>query len=241
LIHENGFSSPAGPDPARLADLFAFYDRAVNFVINTVFPKPSETRHSLLRTFYRRKKIFKEDFQMKKIAFIAAGVFFLACMTVNAQMDSQQSMKKPGMMRGGMGAMHGGMMSSSPMQSSMIMVNLLPEMQKQLSLSEDQAEELIGMRSEFKKQQVDYQAEMTKQNRKLQALIDNGAAAGEVRKQMKACADIRIDMHSAAYETEQKMKAVLTDEQQEQLDAIMEEHDDMIQKPMPKSRSKKMQ
>lgn len=182
---------------------------------------------------------------MKKIAFIAAGVFFVACITANAQMDSQQNMK-PGMMRGAMmhgamGAMHGGMMDSSPMQSSMIMVSLLPEMQKQLSLSEDQTDELIGMRSTFKKQQVDYQAEMTKHNRKLQELIDSSAPVDEVRKQMKACADIRIDMHSAAYETEQKMKAVLTDEQQEQLEVIMTEHDDMIQKAKPKSRSKKMQ
>ncbi len=172
---------------------------------------------------------------MKRIVFIAAGVFFLACLTVNAQTSQNYGMKKPGMMHGSMGAMHGKMMSSNPMQSSMIMINLLPEMEKQLSLSEDQTNELIGMRSEFKKQQVDYQAEMTKQNRKLQKLIDSAAPVDEVKNQLREGADVRIDMHTAAYKTEQEMKAVLTDEQKEQLEVIMEEHDDMIQKANPKS------
>ncbi|MFP4159318.1 MAG: Spy/CpxP family protein refolding chaperone [Desulfobacterales bacterium] len=186
---------------------------------------------------------------MKKIALIAAGVFFLACITVNAQAGEQedmqsgqqQSMMQQGMMKqgmmhgGGMGSMHG-IKGSMPMQSSMTMVNLLPEMDEQLSLSEDQLEQLINLRSDFKKQQVDYQADMTKQNKKLQGMIDDGVSTDEVRKQMKACSDIRIDMHSAAYETEQEMKAVLTDEQQEELEIIMEEHDEMMQKGMSKSR-----
>ncbi|MFW6080846.1 MAG: Spy/CpxP family protein refolding chaperone [Desulfosalsimonas sp.] len=186
---------------------------------------------------------------MKKIALIAAGVFFLACLTAIAQTGQQedmqsgrqQTMKKQGMMhggmmQGGMGYMQGGMMGSAPMQSSMTMVNLLPDMDEQLSLTEDQTDQLINMRSDFKKQQVDYQAELTKQNKKLQRMIDDGVPADEVRKQMKACSDIRIDMHLSAYETEQEMKAVLTDEQKDQLEVIMEEHDDMMQKAKPKSR-----
>ncbi len=191
---------------------------------------------------------------MKKVALIAAGVFFLACLTASAQtgqqedMESdqqqsmmQQGMKKGGMMQGGMmqggmGSMHHGMMGSMPMQGSMIMVNMLPEMDEQLSLSQEQTDQLIDMRSEFKKQQVDHQADMTKQKKKLQRMIDEDAPADEVRKQMKACSDIMINMHSAAYETEQEMKAVLTDEQQEELEVIMEEHDEMMQRGMSKSR-----
>lgn len=197
---------------------------------------------------------------MKKIALIAAGVFFLACLTASAQTGKQedmqpgeqqsmmqQGMKKGGMMKqgmmqggmmqGGMGSMHHGMMGGSmPMQSSMIMVNMLPEMDEQLSLSQEQTDQLIDMRSEFKKQQVDHQADMTKQNKKLQRIIDEGAPAEEVREQMQACSDIMIDMHSAAYETEQEMKAVLTDEQQEELEIIMEEHDEMMQRGKSKKR-----
>jgi hypothetical protein len=53
---------------------------------------------------------------------------------------------------------------------------------------------------------------------------------GPGRNQMKACADIRVDMHSAAYQTEQEMMTLLTDEQKEKLKTIMEEHDDMMKK-----------
>lgn len=192
---------------------------------------------------------------MKKIALIAAGVFFLACLTASAQTGQQedmqsgqqqqsmmqQGMKKGGMMQGGMmqggmGSMPHGMMGSMPMQVSMIMVNMLPEMDEQLSLTEEQTDQLIDMRSEFKKQQVDHQADMTKQKNKLQRMIDEDAPADEVRKQMKACSDIMINMHSAAYETEQEMNAVLTDEQQEELEVIMEEHDEMMQRGKSKSR-----
>ncbi|MFO7862346.1 MAG: Spy/CpxP family protein refolding chaperone [Desulfosalsimonas sp.] len=181
---------------------------------------------------------------MKKIALIAAGVFFIACLTASAQTDQQQGMqmgmKNHGMMRGNMGGMDQGMMvGCAPMQRSMTMVNLLPEMDEQLSLSQDQSEQLIDLRSDFKKQQADFQAEMTKQGKKLQALVNESAPVDEVRDQMKAWADTRIDMHSAAYQTEQEMKALLTDEQNAKLEVIMEEHDDMMKKGMPKSRGGK--
>ncbi|MCF8024135.1 MAG: Spy/CpxP family protein refolding chaperone [Desulfobacteraceae bacterium] len=180
---------------------------------------------------------------MKKIALIAIGVFFIACLTANAQTDQQQGMKTGmkthGMMRANMGGMNQGMMMGcEPMQRSMTMVNLLPEMEEQLSLSEDQAEQLIDLRADFKKQKADFQAEMTKQGKKLQALVNENTPANEVRGQMKTWADTAIDMHSAAYQTEQEMKALLTDEQNAKLEVIMEEHDDMMKKDMPKTRGK---
>jgi len=171
---------------------------------------------------------------MKKIVLVATGVFFLTCLTAiawNGDRDMQMGMKGHGMMRGSMDEMPCTMIKDTAMmQKSMIMANLLPEMDQQLSLSEDQVSQLIDLRSGFKKQQADYQAEMTKKNRKLQALINDDAPVDQVRNQMKACADIRVDMHSAAYQTEREMMALLTDEQKEKLKTIMEEHDAMMEK-----------
>lgn len=186
---------------------------------------------------------------MKKIALIAISVFFIACVTAGAQTDQQPDMQmgmkkhgemRGGMMSGGMGGMHHEMMMGcAPMQRAMTMVKLLPEMDEQLSLSEDQAQELIDLRSEFKKQQADYEAELTTHNRKLRALVNEDASVDEIKKQMKAWADTRIDMQAAAYQTEREMKALLTDEQNEELEAFMEEHDDMMKKGMPKTRGRK--
>ncbi len=192
---------------------------------------------------------------MKKIALIATCVFFIACLTAGAQTgqqpDMQMGMKKHGemhgaemrggMMRGGMmdGMHHEMMMGCASMQKSMIMVNLLPEMDEQLSLSEDQTEQLIDLRSEFKKQQVDYQAELTKRNKKLRALINDNAPVDEIKNQMKAWADTRIDMHAAAYQAEREMKALLTDEQNQELEVIMEEHDGMLKKGIPDTRGRR--
>jgi Spy/CpxP family protein refolding chaperone len=51
-------------------------------------------------------------------------------------------------------------------------------------------------------------------------LADN-ASASQVKNQMEACSETKIDMKTAAYETAGKMKAVLTSEQKEQLKNTM--------------------
>ncbi|MCF8036790.1 MAG: hypothetical protein K9K62_07950 [Desulfobacteraceae bacterium] len=180
---------------------------------------------------------------MKKIAFIVAAVFFLACLTANAQMsqgDDWQSgrqypmmhggMMQPGMMMygGGGGMMHSrmcpmqqGMTDAVPMKKYMMQVHMLPNMQAQLSLTSQQTEELIDLQTSFKKQQLDYKADLARQRVRMQSLLAGNPAADEIKSRLQACAEIKINMHMAAYETAKKMKSVLTGDQAEMLENMM--------------------
>ncbi len=126
-----------------------------------------------------------------------------------------------GMMQGGMCPMCGQMMQQQPMKKYMMMVNKLPHMQQQLSLTQDQMEQLIDLQAGFLKQQAKHKASMAQDHEKLQSLLDNMASAAEVKQQMQQCANSRIEMGIAAYETAGKMKAVLTAGQKEQLKNMM--------------------
>jgi hypothetical protein len=184
---------------------------------------------------------------MKKLALIFTAVFFIGSITVNAQMNQGQNQKndqQQGMMmqNSGMmqqGTMQGGMMKGDmmdkgmcpmcgqmmnqkmPMKKYMMMVNKLPNMQQQLSLTDDQVNQMIDLQTEFKKQKVDHQAALTKNQMKMEKLLKNHASASEVKKQMQQCADFKINMKVAAYETVGKMKALLSGEQKEQLKNMM--------------------
>lgn len=188
---------------------------------------------------------------MKKLALIFTAVFFIGSLTVNAQMnqgqnqqnDQQQSMMmqnrgmmQKGMMQGGMmkGDMMQNMMGNGmcpmcaqmmnqkmPMKKYMMMVNKLPNMQQQLSLTDDQVNQMIDLQTEFKKQQVDHQAALTKNQMKMEKMLENHASASEVRKQMQQCADAKINIKVAAYETVGKMKALLNGDQKEQMKNMM--------------------
>ena len=177
---------------------------------------------------------------MKKMTLIAASVFFLACITANAQMHrggdaqsgQQKTMMPPCMMKGGMGPMHQGMMQkgmmmAKPMKKYKMMVHMLPRMQAQLSLSQEQTGELIDLQANFKKKQVDYKAQLAKKKMEVQGLLDKEAAADEVKKQLKACADIKVEMHTAAYETALEMKGVLDDAQIKKMEDFVMQHGDM--------------
>ncbi|MFW5936801.1 MAG: Spy/CpxP family protein refolding chaperone [Desulfosalsimonas sp.] len=166
---------------------------------------------------------------MKKIAFIAAAVFFLACLTANAQMSQgddwqsgQQYTGMHGRMKGGgMCPMQHGMMGSGPMHKYKMMVHMLPGLQDPLSLTPEQTEKLIDLQTSFKKQQVDYKAKLAKEKIKVQTLMENNAAADKIKSQLKTCADIKINMQAAAYETGTEMKAVLTNDQSQMLEEMM--------------------
>lgn len=183
---------------------------------------------------------------MKKTVIILFSVFFLAAFSANAQMpqgkseqnDQQQSMmmQKSGMMQGGMmqGMMNnekcpmcGQMMNQDmPMQNYGMMVNMLPNMQQQLSLTDDQVDQLYDLQAGFKKQQIDFQSELRKKQMKLKSLLADNASASQVKSQMKDCADTKINMGIAAYETAGKMKSVLNSDQKEQMKTrMMQMHD----------------
>jgi hypothetical protein len=194
---------------------------------------------------------------MKKLIIIATALLFMAGYTVNAQtghehnnkqdQDQQQGMmmQKSGMMQGGMmqgsgmmqGMMNNGMCpmcgqmmnQDMPMQKYGMMVNKLPTMQEQLSLTDGQVDQLYDLQTDFKKQQIDFQAELRKKQMKLKGLLKDMAPADQVKKQMEACSEIRINMGIAAYETAGKMKAVLNNDQKEQLKNMMMQSGGMMQ------------
>lgn len=177
---------------------------------------------------------------MKKLVAIVTAVLFIFGFTANAQMMGQKGnrdqkqgmmMQKDRMMQGMMGQqkcpMCGQMMNQDmPMRKFMMMVNHLPAMQQQLSLTDNQVEELIDLQTEFKKEQIDYKAELRKKQMKMKSLLEENASANQVKNQMEACSETKINMKVAAYETVGKMKNVLTENQKEKL------KDNMMQKGM---------
>ncbi len=163
---------------------------------------------------------------MKKLITIATALFLMAGYMVNAQtshnhnhnnkQDQKQNMtmQKKGMMQDMMN-------QNMPMEKYMMMVNQLPNMQQQLSLSDMQMEQLNDLQAGFKKQQIDFQSELQKKQAKLKSLLDDMAPVHQVEKQMQECANTKISMGLAAYETAGKMKAVLNNDQQEVLNNRM--------------------
>ena len=172
---------------------------------------------------------------MKKLIVILTTVLFFSGYTANAQMMGQNynqnqqwgmMMNRGGMMQGMMGngmySMNGQMMGQNmPMWRYGMMINRLPDMQQQLSLNDDQVGQLIDLQTNFKKQQIDYRAELQKQQMQLQNLLNDNASATKVKNQLEACSETRINMKLAAYENFAKMKAVLNDDQKEQIDNMM--------------------
>lgn len=177
---------------------------------------------------------------MKKLAIIATVLLFSIGYTASAQMGHEQDnnkgkeqgmmMQKSGMMQGMMGngmcPMCGQMMDQDmPMRKYGMMVNNMPNMQEQLSLSDEQVERLLDLQAEFKKQQIDYQTELRKKQMKLKGLLADNASASQVKNQMEAASATKINMKIAAYETAGKMKALLNNDQKEQMKNMMMQKD----------------
>lgn len=121
-----------------------------------------------------------------------------------------------------------GMMGQQPMMKYMMLVKKLPDMQEMLSLTENQAKKLIDMRADFQKQQIDYKTDLMKKRVDLQNMLEQEATAGQIKKQMQFCSEIKIDMHIAAYETVKKMKTVLNNDQKEMLESMSQQQYNMM-------------
>lgn len=187
-----------------------------------------------------------------KTTFMAILIMLSGAFMANAQMDKQKKEKSTekkemmmhqeekemtgmqGMMpemkmiqmmqKGMMMPMHGNMMMQDmPMQRYMMMVNMLPKMQDKLSLSADQTKELIDIKAAFEKQQVDIKSEMAKKQKQLKELLKNEASPSEVEAQLQKCAESRVKMHVAAYETAMNMRNVLNEEQKEKACNMMDD------------------
>lgn len=178
---------------------------------------------------------------MKKLILIIVSLFIIAGMAIHAQhhkMRATEKGEKPMMMqRSMMGRspmmMHGNMMGmmkgmncpmcgrmmeqNMPMVKYMMLVNILPNMEDSLSLSQAQVKSLIDMQAEYKKQQIDYMANLAKNQMELKNLLENNSLASDLREQMESCAGIRTEMKISAYETANMMKEELTEDQKAQL------------------------
>jgi uncharacterized protein YxeA len=192
---------------------------------------------------------------MKKITVLITAILLTFSLSVYAQHQHrsggdksgkssmmQEKMTKQGdmmeMMQGKKCPMCGHMMNQNmPMKKYGMMVNHLPNMQQQLSLTDDQVNQLFDLQTEFKKQQLDYQSELRKKQMKLKSLLADKTSASQVKNQMKDCSETKIDMKIAAYETAGKMKAVLNNDQKQQMKNMMMQqgrmmnhgHDGMMQ------------
>jgi len=173
---------------------------------------------------------------MKTLTMIIATVFLFSGFTGHAQMKpgqdhqfGQRQVMMQNMQMDGMCPMGGQMMNQKMhMKKYMMLVNKLPGMQQQLSLTDDQVNELINLQTEFKKQQVDHRAQLIKKQMKMDKLFENNASVSEVKQQMQQCAESMISMKLAAYETAGKMKSLLSSEQKEQLQNMMKQQSGMM-------------
>lgn len=187
---------------------------------------------------------------MKKTTVLFTAAILVAGFSLNAQQPMKKANEKnPQMMHMQMGDMPMGDMpmgnmqmmnkcpmcgkmtpAKMPMQKYMMLVNHLPDMQMKLSLSDEQTHKLIDMRAAYKKQLIDLQADLTKNQMMMNKLLNDKAPANKVESQMKACSDTKIAMKMAAYKTAMQMKDLLTEKQKEQMQQMQSMHQNMMKK-----------
>lgn len=137
-------------------------------------------------------------------------------------MMGNQGMMQGNMMANMMRMMHGeGMMEHhGPMQHVMHLVYHLPEMKSKLELTGDQTTQLKSIQANFLKEKADWDAKIEKQEIDLGLQLDKKAPAAEVQKSLKSIYDVKLDMKVASYKTAQKMRDVLSPEQQQKLENV---------------------
>lgn len=131
-----------------------------------------------------------------------------------------QQMPMMQMMRG-MHGMHQQMMQN-PMHRAGMMAFALPALADTLGLEDQQVEELDALKSEMTEERQRHREEMQAAQQELQALFedDETPAPEEVRAQLQEIAELRAEGQAAIYETAQRMREVLTEEQQSRLDEL---------------------
>jgi hypothetical protein len=155
-----------------------------------------------------------------------------AAATMSGSMMGNQGMMSAGMMggsnmmqRGMMGNMMGGshgagmcMMSGSrTMQNQWVLINTLPELKGELSLTDSQVEKLGEMKIDFKKRQIDLNASHAKKQIDLNTAIDKGASVSDIRSIVEKLAEIDVNKAVQTYEFAGNMKNVLNEEQKEKV------------------------
>lgn len=148
------------------------------------------------------------------------GRMMPGCMMGGNGMMRGQGMMQGGMMGNMMGMMHSqGMMGRHDLMYRYVhLIYHLPDMKAKLELSKDQVNRLKTVQADFLKRRADWDATIDKKEVDLNLMLDKNAAPGDVQKTLKSIYEVKVEMKTASYETAQKMKAVLSADQQEKLD-----------------------
>ncbi|MEJ2048798.1 MAG: Spy/CpxP family protein refolding chaperone [Calditrichota bacterium] len=121
----------------------------------------------------------------------------------------------------GYGMMGYGMMGgTAALYEVMITINELPDLKSSLDLTEPEIDQLNKLQSDYLKQRIDWNADIQKQMVELNQAVKKQTATAQVKKMLQTIADIQVTMYSGAYDTYQKMLAILTPGQKKQLDSL---------------------
>ncbi len=128
-------------------------------------------------------------------------------------------------MMNGMSLYHGNMMMTQmPMMPYFMIVNTLPGMQDQLSLTNEQSDKLIQLQSDFLKREIDAKADFNRNVRKLKSLLKEKTSSDVVKKQLELCESSGILIQSDVYDTAMKMRGVLNKDQQQKFDNLISQY-----------------
>lgn len=167
------------------------------------------------------------------------GTSAMASTIKRAQKDTLSSMMypphmmgpgvmQPDMMRAHQMMNHGLMMSRyqgptypKVMKPYLFIVNQIPELRMELSLSDKQYEELVDLRTEYLQKKDGLEGELSKMNQLLHNELLNNAENKAVKEQLGSITETKANVMMAAYSTVQKMRNVMKPEQQKKLDHMI--------------------
>lgn len=123
---------------------------------------------------------------------------------------------------GSMGAaMQGGGQMGNPLHRQLVNVFLLPEMQSELGLSAQQVGELRELKRGLLAKSKDLGSQLAERRKELDQLLSGDTSRDRAVKALfEKIGDLRAQMQYAGFETSNKMKAVLSDEQRSKLNAM---------------------
>ncbi len=131
-------------------------------------------------------------------------------------------------MMNGMYGYNGNISMQMPMMPYYMIVNSLPGMQNQLSLTNDESNKLIQLQSNFLKREVDYRADLDRNLQKLSNMTKNDSSPDAIKKQLELCESSRVMIQSDVYDTAMKMRDLLNTSQRQQFDRLTSQYMNMF-------------
>jgi hypothetical protein len=111
-----------------------------------------------------------------------------------------------------------------PLVRSLFGAFLVPELQAELGLTPDQVSQLKQQQAELLIKGEDFSRKIAAKERELDAMFAPDTSKGQqVKALLEQIAELRAQQHYAIYAVARKMKALLTDEQRNRLEALQPE------------------